>query len=299
MLINMFGMDTIETPLFTIPYFPQSFRSRDILLTNFSWRQMWENIVCTFSTVWWNGDKSVTNTIVKFGPTYYLSNIFFAIGMIVVLVKIRTIKDIKEKTPYVALLLWILMGIWAGIVTKNVTINRINIIFYPVLIVAGIGIVWCIQKWKLLTGPIAAVYGIMALLFAKSYFGEWAEMSRIYYYEPYINALTYAKEIPCDIYYITPDPQGEGVNMVGEILTMYCHEIDAHYYQGLSNLQQGKAVLPYQERYQFQDVTEEMVRENAGKSIVYIVGPGEISLFREDDYEITSFYDAYFVVSEK
>lgn len=31
MMINFFGWDTIETPLFTLPYFPDSIRSNDIL----------------------------------------------------------------------------------------------------------------------------------------------------------------------------------------------------------------------------------------------------------------------------
>lgn len=297
MLINLMGWDTIETPFFTIPYFPQTFRSRDILLTEFSWRQLWINIVYTFTVVWGNGDKSITNTIVRFGPTYYITTAFFLIGLGVTFHRMR--KDSVQRTPYVVLLSWILMGIWVGIVTKEVTINRINIIFYPVLITAGLGIAWCIRRCWLLAAPIAAAYGVLALLFARDYFGGWAEVSRSYYYEPYINALYYAREIPCDRFYITPDPQGEGVNMVGEILTLYCHEIDARYYQGVSNVQNGEEMLPYSERYLFQDVTEEIVAENKGKDVVYIVDREDIALFPGEEYDICSFYDAFFVVVGK
>ena len=299
MLINMLGMDTIETSLFTIPYFPQSMRSKDILLLNFSWEQLWKNIVRTFSVVWWKGDKSITNTIVKFGPVYYLTVGFFLIGFVRSLWKIRKAENAEKKIPYIVLLGWLLMGLWVGIVTKEVTINRINIIFYPVLIIAGVGIVWCVRKWKLLVVPIGAAYAVLALLFARNYFGEWADVSRIYYYEPYVNALYYARSFDCDYYYITPDPQGEGVRMVGEILTMYCHEIDARYYQGLSHIQDGKEVLPFQERYQFQDVTEEIVAQQKGRSVVYLVRAPEVELFSPEEYDICSFYDAYFVVTSK
>lgn len=298
MLINVLGMDSIETPFFTIPFFPNEMRAKDILFVQFSWEQLRKNIVSTFTTVWWNGDKSITNTIVKFGPTYYLTNIFFVLGLAVVIQKIRKAGDTLQKLPYAALQGWLLMGIWVGILTKEVTINRINIIFYPVLVTAGVGILWCIRKCWLAAFPIAGIYGILALMFASNYFGEWAEVSRYYYYEPYLNALNYIKEQPVDYYYIAPDPQGEGVNMVGQILTMYSHEMDAHYYQGISNIQDGREVLPYQERYCFLDVTEEILAENeaAGKSVAYLVKPPQAVLFSEEKYDICSFYDAFYVM---
>lgn len=300
MLINVLGVDSIETPFFTIPYFPQSMRSRDILFLQFSWEQLWKNLCWAIAAVWGNGDKSITNTIVRFGPTYYLTTVFFVIGFWVLIRKIRK-EEKGQKVPYAVLLAWLLMGIWVGAVTKEVTINRINIIFYPVLVTAGIGIGWCIQKCRLSAVPIAAAYMGLAMLFAVNYFGGWADISRDYYYEPYINALNYAREQSGEYYCITPDPQGEGVSMVGEILTMYCHEIDAHYYQGISNEQDGRTVLPYEERYCFQDATEEMVADNerAGRTVVYIVRAPQTALFAPEQYEICSFYDAFFVVTKK
>ncbi len=299
MFINMFKLHTIETPIFTLPYFPRSFRAKDILLTNFSWEQLWKNIVCCISTVWGNGDKSVTNTIVKFGPVYYVTTVFFAVGLAVVIVKVKKAVNGAIKASYFVLLMWLAMGLWVGVVTREVTINRINIIFYPILVTAAIGIAWCISKWRLLAAPIAVAYGILGIQFAVTYFGNWGDISRTYYYEPYINALNYAKNISCDYYYITPDPQGEGVNEVGEILAMYCHEIDAHYYQGISNVQDGREQLPYSEKYHYEDVTPEIVEENDGKAAVYIVRPEAVTLFPADKYDINSFYDKYFVITEK
>ena len=47
--------------------------------------------------------------------------------------------------------------------------------------------------------------------------------------------MNYAHTIDCDAYYIYPDPQGiDAGATLGEILTMYTHQIDAHYYQGMS-----------------------------------------------------------------
>ena len=149
------GKPGIETPLFTIPSFLSSNRGDDILFANFSWKQLWENIVWTFTTTWGSGDKSVTNTMVRFGPVYYITDLFFVIGLVSILRRLRGMEK-EERYPYVALLAWLGMGLWVGILTKNVTVNRINIIFYPVLIIGGIGIARCIRKVHLLSVPIAA-----------------------------------------------------------------------------------------------------------------------------------------------
>ena len=325
MLLTVLGKESIETPLFTIPSFPESFRGNDILLTNFSWGQLWQNIVSTVTVVWGNGDKSATNTIVRFGPVYYLTVVFFCIGLAVMTVRLRGNRGKRNKfvpadqenslrksrttdinamneqkrLAYAILLFWLFMGIWVGLITREVTINRINVIFYAVLAIAAVGIEWCLERWKLLFIPIGAYYGVCALLFAATYFGTWSDVSRIYYFDPYVQALEFMENMECDVYYITPDPQGEGVNAVGEILTMYCHEIDALYFQGLSNVQNGRERLPFQERYRFTDVTEEMIEENAGKAVVYMINSDSLHLFSEERYDITSFYDNYFVVVER
>lgn len=313
MALTVLGGESIETPLFTIPSFLQSNRGEDILLTNFSWAQLWKNVVSMVSVAWGNGDKSATNTIVRFGPVYYLTVGFFILGLAVMGIRlyrgrgqrnaeagsVTTGTTETRGLAYTILLFWLFMGIWVGVVTKEVTINRINVIFYVILAIGAVGIDWCIEKRKLLFLPIGAYYGVCALLFAATYFGSWADVSRIYYYDPYVQALEFAENFECDVYYITPDPQGEGVGAVGEILTMYCHEIDALYYQGVSNFQAGVERLPYRDRYLYADVSEEILSANAGKSVVYLVNANFLHLFDGERYDITSFYDNYFVIVEK
>lgn len=95
MLLTVLGKPGIQTPLFTIPTFLSSNRGNDILFANFSWQQLWDNIVATITTTWWSGDKSSTNTMVKFGPIYYVTDIFFIIGMISIIMKIRKMEKTK------------------------------------------------------------------------------------------------------------------------------------------------------------------------------------------------------------
>lgn len=300
MLINMMGWESIETPFFTIPYFPESVRSEDILFMNFSWAALKENLRNTLSALLGNSvDASVISIIPRFDNLYPFTTVFLLLGLGVTAVRLAKGRDREEKIPYVTVLAWLLMALWAGVATKGVAQHRIAILFYPMIVISGIGIAWCIQRWKVLAFPIAGVYGAAALLFADSYFGENAELGRQYYYDPYVKALYYAKSLDCDSYYITPDPQGVGEEQVGEILTMFCHEIDAEYFQGVTNVQDGKEVLPYEERYRFEDVTEETLKANEGKEIVYLVFAEEIGLFPPEEYEIASFYDVYYVVTAK
>ena len=237
------------------------------------------------------------STVAKFGPMYYVTDIFFLIGLITVIWKLNKKKlPEKYKTPVFILFAWMGLAVIIGAITRYPVLHRINIAFYPVIILAAVGMAACIQKWKITAIPIVALYGVLGVTFAATYFGEWADLSRIYYYEPYLNALDYAHTIECDEYYIDPDPMGEGEYMVGQILTMYCHQIDAHYFQGVSNVQDGREQLPYAEKYHFEYVTEDTIRENQGKDVVYVVNYELIDLFDEEEYDITSFYNNYYVV---
>ena len=300
MIINAFGLDTVETRWFTMPYFPYSGRAKNILFVNFSWERLWSNIKDTIAVLFFNGDTLTSNSIAAFGPLYHFTVTFFVIGFVVAVQKIRRADTAPKRIPYLMILVWFAMGIWIGIVTESVLINRINVIFYSMLLISAVGICWCVEKSRVLAVPIFALYSVSALLFAYTYFRSWADESRNFYYESYVNALYYADSIPCDYYYISSDPQWTGVREVGRILTMFCHEIDAEYFQGKTNIQDGVERLPYSERYTYyvgDELTEEIVKENKDKSVVYLVGAGEVSLFSEEEYEITSFYDSYYVIA--
>lgn len=299
MFLTMFGFDSIETPLFTIPSFQQSKRGGDILFLNFSLEQLLENIKDLIAVVWGKGDFAVGNTIVEVGPLYRFTFVFFVIGFVVICFRLGKMKEQKEKALYILLLAWFFMGAWAGLMTSGIVMHRVNVIFYPVLVISSVGIKWCIEKYKWLVIPIGGLYAVSAIFFAYMYFRDWADRSRDYYYDSYVNALYYAKTLECDSYYITPDPQGAGVKEVGQILTMFCHEIDAEYYQGITNVCDGQERLPYEERYHFLTADEDIVAANEDRSVVYLIGGDRMHLFSEEEYEWESFYDVYYVVRQR
>lgn len=130
--------------------------------------------------------------------------------------------------------------------------------------------------------PVGIVYSFLAITFAMTYFGEWAGISRINYYEPYLNALRYAEELSCDSYYITRNSQGLDAENMGEILGLYAYGINDHYFRGVIHVQNGAEIRPYNERYYFQDVTEELIKQKEDEDTVYIVKAPENELVSKE-----------------
>lgn len=300
MLININGWETIETPFFTMSYFPESTRSNDILFVNFSWQALRENLTNILLLMLGKGrDRSFTCVIPEFGNFYPFTTVFFLIGLVVLFNRLIKEKETEKKISYVMLFVWLLTGVWAGATTMGIIQRRVNIIFYLMIVVSGIGIWWCIRRWKALILPIAGIYCVAAILFANVYFKDYKYTSQFhYFYYYYLQALNYAKTCESDYYSIFADPQGTTRIKVAEILTLFAHEIDAKYFQGVTDVQDGKQVLPYQERYRYEIVTEETLKQDEWKKVVYVVGRGEIHLFPPEEYEIISFYDTYFVVKK-
>jgi len=253
----------------------------------------------TFAVVFGKGDTTIASTIVQYGPVYYFTVVFFLIGLVVAFSKVRKGVAKEEKLPYVILLAWFFMGIWIGVMTNGVLIHRINVIFYAVLLLAAVGIRWCMEKCMVLLLPIGALYGVAGVMFLSTYFGVWTEQSRDFYFESYVNALNYMETQECDYYHIYSNIHFVDLDEVGRILTLFCHEIDAQYFQGNTNVQNGKEVLPFAERYMFGDVDAKTIESLSDKSVLYLVFHKELGFFPPEEYEFVSFYDTYYVVRKK
>jgi len=256
MAINFFGWETIETPFFTMGRFPESGRSADILFLNFSFRQMAENIWSMAGRVFLQLPDHLFNALPWFGPLYHISIPFIAIGIVTFVREMCGEKDRAVQTRYLAVFGYFLTGIWVGVITYEVNINRINLIFYPMIFFCGYGLEWCMQhvKWQKLPGVAAAVYGICASLFLYQYFTFFAEESRIYYNRDFLEAAASADAMEgYGKLYITGNMGWQFNCDMAEILTQYACEIDALYYQEKSSVTNGRELLPYSQRYHFVD----------------------------------------------
>ena len=251
MFINLVGIPSIETPVYTIPYFADTVRSRDILITNFSFRQLFINLWFTLKATLIQTPDLFHNSIPAFGTLYHLSIPFILIGIVQMIFYMkRNFSSEENETRRFGMLLlaaWVLMGLWVGIVTCEVNVNRINIIYYPMIFLTALGIKAVIAKLPVLKWPVVVCYGCLFLAFSATYFTVFARESHSYYHADLLEEIRFADSLPVDHLYISTDEDAQTM----EILLEYALDIDAKYLQQATNVSNGQNRLPYSDRYRF------------------------------------------------
>lgn len=285
MAINYFGWDTVEIGPFTLPYFSGSVRSNDILFfsENF-FSQLWENIKSLQRTVFAQGDDLPWNNIRGFGSIYLFSMPFAVLGFV------WTLLHLKEKPGAALLLFFFLTGLWCGLCTNGVNINRINIIFYPQIIFTALGIYTVLCRINVFPAHlgVAAAYLLAFALLCNTYFGSYARSMDYYFFKDFGSAVTALKDSDAERLYITGKSQGENTPHVSEILTLFYHETDAEYYQGKTC---PEGLLPFDERYTFAPM--ENIEIDPEEDAAYVAAESELGCFDLELYDIQQFGTYY------
>lgn len=270
MAINLFGLPTIETPLFTMGFFPESIRSGDILFLNFSFAQLGRNFLAMIRTCFLQCRDHLYNALPAFGPMYHISIPFMLIGTAAFTRDLFREKDIKRQTRMLALWGFLLTGVWVGLITFEVNVNRINIIFFPLIFCCGYGIGKTAERFRKALPFICAAYGICFVLFLGTYFTSFAEDIRTYFNVNFLEAVQEADSMEeYERLYVTGNMDWQRNTVMAEILTQYACRIDAAYYQERTNTTGGRELLPYGERYHFVDISQLQEAED-GLYLVHI-----------------------------
>ena len=289
---------TIETPFFTMPYFPDSLRSADILLMNFSFAQLGKNAWALFRHVFLQLPDIFFNSIPAFGPLYHVSIPFVFAGIIVFTWALFREKNVEKQTQMLALWGFLVTGIWVGLITYEVNINRVNIIFYPLILLCAYGITLAVDRWKKLLPVIGIAYGLSAVLFFGTYFTGYAEESRQYYNKDFLDAVAEADSMEeYEKLYITGNLGWQFNQAATEILTQYVCKIDAQYYQEKTNISNGRELPAYSERYHY------IYPEKMGNELAETARDGLLVLYRGDlqyldfSYEVVDTVGEYFLIT--
>ncbi len=290
MAINYFKIDTIETPLFTIPYFPESERAADILFFSENvWQQLFTNLKSLFQVTILQKEALSWNIMEKFGATYKFSVPFAVTGIAVI------VKYFRKKQGAVFILIFLLTGIWCGIATNSVNVNRVNIIYYPIIILTGIGIYYVgfAVYGLLVRSGVALIYAACFAMFVHTYFTDYGTQIASAFYADFADALLAVKDMEADVYYITADTQGYDTADVSEILTLFWHDIDAEYYQGKITSEDG---VYYSEKYIY--VRMEELEIDPDQDTVYVITYGDAQYFNTGEFDLVQ-YGSYFVATPK
>lgn len=293
MLINFMKWETVKLPFVTMPFFPESIRSNDILFFSENpIRQLCSNWKALTDTVFLQKPSAVWNTIGDFGTMYLCTLPLAAAGAVFVFRQALRGEKRRKMGCRLLLIYWV-TSVFTGLCINNVNVNRINIIFYGNLLFAAVAAAWLAGEGRVAAVSLFAIYGLMGILFLNRYFTVWGEQMEKEFYQDFLEAAEYAGTLQGDYYYITPDVQYEGYWYVSEILTQYAQQIDARYYQGLTDRFQG-VEIPYAERYHFSNPAQEEIRCDI--NAVYVVRKDKISDYEGKGFFIRQF-GCYYVVT--
>lgn len=292
MIINMFQLSTIETPFFTMAYFPESIRSNDILLLNFSWKQFYLNCQSLINVVFLQRAGTLYNSLPRFGTLYRISIPIAIIGLTIYVFKMFRQRNTIIFLRMLALLGFLLTGIWVGVMTFEVNVNRINIIFYPLIFFCAYGIKCIIEKLKYSNWILPLTYTVLAVCFFTTYFTDFAEQIKTYFYADYIETVEHADTLDTyDRLYITNNYGWRNTD-VAEILILYSCKIDALYFQETTTITGGRELLPYTQRYHIIERLDTIVEDTNGLYVFHQSDLEEIPF----DYQILDSIGNYVIM---
>ncbi len=283
MAINYFELPTVATPLFTLPYFSGSVRSHDILFFSEDLpAQLLTNVRALFKLVVLQSKDLPWNDIEGFGTMYLFSAPFFITGLVC------GIREAKRRSDLTLSLILLLTGVWAGLVTNGVNVNRENIIFYPLILFTGLGIYYSARALPFARIAVPAVYLTAFVLFCTVYFGSFAQDIETYFLKDFETAVSSVKDEDVERIYITVRSQSDSSAAVSEILTLFCHETDALYFQGKTEVN-GRS---YSQTYCYTDMKD--ITPDPGEDAVYVASLDESGVFDPERFDF-EYYGRYFV----
>lgn len=285
MVINTFRLPGIETPFFTIPFFPYSMRSQDILFfSDTPLRQLGQNARSLLLILLQKYNGAACNEVRGFGTMYLFSLPFTAEGLIL------SIRSFRKNIGAALTVLWFGVAVFSGLMTANVNINRINILFYPLILFNGAGLyaaLHCCRRKKLLQGIgalLPALWLAAFCLFTRAYFTSYADQIADVFMADFGNAVSSLRDTEAEKIYISADAQYKGYSHVSEILTLFYLDIDAKEYQDPA----------FYDRFTFR------IPENpdAGEDAVYVAARDDLPRFSPEEYVFTD-YGKFAVITPK
>lgn len=274
MAINTFGWETISLPFVTMARFPDSVRSGDLLLfSDNKLEQLGKNLLSLGGILVQTPDLP-WNAIDGVGPLYLFSLLPMIMGLLMVPAK---------RLGGAMLAIWLAVSALSGLMVNGVNINRINHIFYPLILLTALGLRALMRRGPRWTALIpAALYVVAFFLFAGTYFGSHAQKLAAYQYEGFGESIRAAEQQDAAHVVVSVYTQFESARQTTEILTLFYTKADALYFQGKAPGKNGR--LPYAERYEYVDFRRQPPEGAPGT--VYVFNANQISLFPDDRFTV-------------
>ncbi|MDR1638125.1 MAG: glycosyltransferase family 39 protein [Clostridiales bacterium] len=269
-IVNLAKLDEgIRLPFLTIPAFPDTTRASSFLFFSENVPQdLKKNFAALTSTVFTQTATEPWNSIKGFGATYVFTPILAAIGLV------QAIR--KKMWP---LLAWMASSLILGLVVNGVNTNRINIIFYPLILLAALAVSWGLETLPAKVLPFAASIlavglGVFVYLFLFNYYNDNKDVLSKNFMEGFDEAYDHASSSGADQIYVTYYTQSKGSFWVSDTLALYSSAIDPQKY-----LDEG----PSWKTMEFKE------KVTPQPDAAYVLNVREINCFPEELFEISQF----------
>ncbi|MCL2030146.1 MAG: glycosyltransferase family 39 protein [Oscillospiraceae bacterium] len=310
MMINAFAWNTVELPFVTLQRFPASVRAGDLLFfTQDKPAQLAENAK-SLGTIFLQGKDLPWNAVEGFGTVYGFGVWLMALALAAPAAERlwrlwgnRSLSDpadgadrprVNASPPSpdgsaggAMLGIWLAGSALSGLVVNGANVNRVNHIFYPLILLCALGAERLSRLGPRGTGLAAAsVYGLAFCLFIGAYFGPHAQTLAWYNFNGFGASVQAAEASGAERLAVSARTLYGPSRQTAEILTMFYARTDARYFQG-QPAEDGR--LPYAERYTY--VSLDLSPPVPAPDTAYIFHRTERELFSGGEYRLEEYGD--------
>lgn len=264
--INRAGKDDIVTPLFTIPKLtvPRVEQISSLFSGNAA-QGIADRAGKLLELLATQTDGLPWNAIPDYGYLYPIALPFIVIGLAAAVPKAFS----GQSAAHAVTLLWLATASLMALI-MDINMNRINIILYPVMLLAVVGLVWCGEHIKHSFKVSIVAFAILFGMFGWHYFAEYPEEIGPHFFESFGEAIRYAAD--------ASDGDGEiyvtdKVNMP-YIYVLFYERTDPHAF--VDSVQYADPEAPFRQVSGFGNYTFGNAVPRAGTSAVYVLRNDEL-----------------------
>jgi len=174
-VVNVFGLGSIDAGLFTVPKLPGPARFTT-QSSVFGWGfflSIFDNLRDLLLLVLRQDDGAIINAMPRYGILYPLAGPFALLGIGIVCARVWKSRSYR---PEGVLLAWLLSAVILALTLSSVMIHRMNVLWLPLVLCAAIGAMH-FKRMRAVFAAMLVAFGMLFGQFAYDYFVEYPSLT--------------------------------------------------------------------------------------------------------------------------